>query len=391
MNRMTCSTDSLIRETERASTPAKLYVHVPFCHAKCAYCDFYSTPNAKWMEGYVDAAINEWNSRRLLAIDGVDTVYLGGGTPSSLPLPLLSRLLEALPSENLTEFTIEVNPEDVSDGWVSFIKSETAIDRVSMGIQSFSDEELRAVSRRHTAANAVDAYGRLRQSGIGNISCDLIYGLPGQTRESWRQSVENLLSLRPEHISAYMLSYEEGTRLYAKLISGKLSEADDDTAYGMYVDLCDMLRDAGYYHYEISNFALPGMEAKHNSAYWDGSRYIGIGPGAYSWDGANRSFNPSDIKAYIECGGEDFNIIETETIDNRFNDVVMTSLRTANGLDINKLRRDFGNMYADDLEKELPPLLDSGELTLSADNILTIPESKWFVSNRIILPLIRVD
>lgn len=368
----------------------KLYVHVPFCHAKCAYCDFYSTPNARWMEGYVDAAINEWNSRQAKAADGVDTVYLGGGTPSSLPNDLLKRLLDALPTDNLIEFTIEANPEDVTDDWVRFIREETAIDRVSMGIQSFSDEELRAVSRRHSVDDAILAYNHLRDGGIENISCDLIYGLPGQTRETWRESVSTLLSLHPEHISAYMLSYEEGTRLYAKLIAGKITEVDDDTAFGMYTDLCDMLRAAGYRHYEISNFALPGREAKHNSSYWDGSQYIGIGPGAFSWDGVYRSYNPSDIKKYIEFHGLNFSEIEPETTDNRFNDAVMTALRTAKGLDLTKLRVDFGDEIVDELESELPPLIESGDLSLSRNHILTIPEHKWFISNSILLPLIRV-
>lgn len=371
--------------------PTKLYVHVPFCHAKCAYCDFYSTPHHRWMEGYVETAIKEWRNRRNFAPEGIDTIYIGGGTPSSLPIKLLKRLIDDLPTENLKEFTIEANPEDVTDDWVRFIREQTAIDRVSMGIQSFSDEELHAVSRRHSTKDAIDAYTLLRGYGIENISCDLIYGLPGQTRESWRESVTALIALRPEHISAYMLSYEEGTRLYAMLLAGKIEEVDDDTAFGMYSDLCEMLRDAGYRHYEISNFALPGKEAKHNSAYWDGSKYIGIGPGAFSWDGVNRSYNPSDVRRYIESEGLNFNMVESETLDNRFNDVVMTALRTARGLDLTMLRKEFGDKMADELDCELPPLLDKGDLMISEDHILTIPEAKWFISNSIMMPLIRVE
>lgn len=371
--------------------PAKLYVHVPFCHSKCAYCDFYSTPHAKWMEGYVDAAINEWENRKYMAPAGVDTIYLGGGTPSSLPVALLGKLLSALlVTDDIREFTIEANPEDVTSEWVSFIREHTGINRVSMGIQSFSDTELRLISRRHSAADAIRAYKMLRAEGIGNISCDLIYGLPGQTLDSWKRSLDTLISLAPEHISAYLLSYEEGTRLHAMLSTGKIKEADEDTIYDMYGYMCDALRSAGYNHYEISNFALPGKEAVHNSSYWDGSIYIGIGPGAYSWDGIHRIYNPSDIKRYIASAGVDFGVTEDETVDNRFNDTIMTALRTRKGLDLKVLTEEYGEGIVDEMKAQLPPLLAEGHLCLSDGNILTIPEKHWLISNSILLPLIRV-
>lgn len=370
--------------------PSKLYIHVPFCHAKCAYCDFYSTPNAKWKEGYVDAAINEWNRRKHEAPEGIDTIYLGGGTPSSLPTALLGKLLSALPTgDGIKEFTIEVNPEDVTGEWVKFITEETGIDRVSMGIQSFSDDELKFISRRHSAADAVKAYETLRAGGIDNISCDLIYGLPGQTLDSWKRSLDKLIEMRPEHISSYLLSYEEGTRLYAMLSAGKVTEADEDTVFGMYDYLCESLRSVGYSHYEISNFALPGRVAKHNSSYWDGSRYIGIGPGAHSWDGVNRSYNPSNLKEYIAANGENFGVVEEETDDNRFNDTIMTALRTAKGLDMGKLAEEFGKEAVDEMKAELPALLAKGEVELKG-NVLCIPEKHWLVSNSIMMPLIRV-
>lgn len=343
------------------------------------------------MGEYVDAAVNEWKLRCHTAPAGIDTIYIGGGTPSSLPPELLLKLLSSLPvTDRIKEFTIEANPEDVTPAWVKFIREYTAIDRVSMGIQSFSDEELKIVGRRHTAADAVSAYELLRSEGIGNISCDLIYGLPGQTFDSWRRSLDRLISLRPEHVSAYLLSFEEGTRLYAMLSAGKVSEADEGLITEMYDYLCEALRSAGYVHYEISNFALPGKKAVHNSAYWDGSPYIGIGPGAYSWDGANRSYNPSNLRDYIASGGENFGVMEIETVDNRFNDSVMTSLRTLRGLDLDILERDYGTPVVDEMKSALPPLIEQGYLCLSDDNILTIPEKHWLISNSILLPLIRV-
>lgn len=368
--------------------PSKLYIHVPFCHAKCAYCDFYSTPRRELMEAYVETVLHEWELRKPEAID---TIYLGGGTPSSLPKELLLKLLSAVtPGTPLREFTIEVNPEDVTAEWVSFLSRNTAVDRVSMGIQSFVDDELKFISRRHTASEAVAAYRHLREGGIRNISCDLIYGLPHQTLDSWKHSLDTLLDLRPEHISAYLLSYEEGTKLSAMLSVGKVTETDEQTVIEMYRYLCDALRDAGYRHYEISNFALPGKEAVHNSSYWDGSTYIGLGPGAYSWDGTARSFNPSDLKGYINSRAENFSITEEENFDNRFNDAVMTALRTSCGLNLKTLEQEFGAKPVAELRSELPPLISQGHITLDANDILTIPEEHWLISNSILLPLIRV-
>lgn len=370
----------------------KLYIHVPFCHAKCYYCDFYSSPNNKWMEGYVDAVINEWNHRKLTAPGPVDTIYLGGGTPSSLPLPLLERLLSALPSTGLREFTIEANPEDVTPEWVRFITERTSINRVSMGFQTFDDTELAAIGRRHSAAQSLNALELLRAHGISNISCDLIYGLPGQDLESWQRSLDTLIGCRPQHISAYLLSYEPGTRLDVMLAKGKVSETDEETVSQMYRYLCVATANAGYSHYEISNFALPGYEAIHNSSYWNGSPYIGIGPGAHSWDGSNRSANPSDLKRYVECRGEGFGVIEEETDSNRFNDHTITSLRTSAGLNLGTVMQKFGPDYLSELKAQAKPLIASGDLIYVAEtDTLHIPESKWLVSNPILLQLIKVD
>ncbi|WP_290147261.1 coproporphyrinogen-III oxidase family protein, partial [uncultured Duncaniella sp.] len=207
----------------------KLYIHVPFCHSKCAYCDFYSTHRKEWMEAYTDALINEWRVRSETFDEGIDTLYFGGGTPSSLPTALLKRIIDALGLDTrlLREATIEANPEDVSPEWVRFIVNETPLRRVSMGIQSFDDSELHTVGRRHTAARAIEATEILRAEGIANISCDLIYGLPGQDMKSWKRSLSTLTGLRPEHISAYLLSYEPGTRLFAMLDKGKIEETPD--------------------------------------------------------------------------------------------------------------------------------------------------------------------
>lgn len=369
----------------------KLYIHIPFCKSKCAYCDFYSTPRLELMESFVDSAINEWKSRSKGLDEPIDTLYLGGGTPSSLPPQLLSRLLSALPlTDAIREATIEANPDDISPEWVSFITGETPFRRVSMGIQSFSDTELSAISRRHSAADAVKAFETLRAGGIDNISCDLIYGLPGQDCRSWEKSLERLIDMRPEHISAYLLSYEPGTRLYARLSQGKVAEADEDTVEKMYSILCSKTAEAGYGHYEISNFALPGREAVHNSSYWDGSPYIGLGPGAHSWDGKCRSYNPSNLKDYINAGGVGFGVIEEEDDDNRFNDMIITRLRTRRGLLLSEIREQFGESVLNDFLADSRPLEKEGLLTVTEDGRYSVPEEKWLMSNSILLPLIRV-
>lgn len=369
----------------------KLYVHIPFCGSKCAYCDFYSTPRREWMEAFVDSAVREWRLRSENLTEGVDTLYFGGGTPSSLPVTLLKRLIDGLGLDApLREATIEANPEDVTPEWVAFIAGETPFRRVSMGIQSFADAELSAIGRRHDAERAVRAYRTLREGGIGNISCDLIYGLPGQDMKSWEKSLSSLIALRPEHISAYLLSYEPGTRLFVQLEKGKITEADDQLVTDMYACLCESTRAAGYRHYEISNFALPGREAIHNSSYWDGSPYIGIGPGAHSWDGTNRAFNPSNLKEYIDRKGIGFLEIEEETTDNRFNDMLITRLRTARGISLAEISAAFGERIAAEFAAQCQPLVADGLMTLSPDGQYKIPENHWLTSNSILLKLIRV-
>lgn len=367
----------------------KVYVHVPFCRSKCVYCDFYSTPRLELMEAYADSVVNEWleqGGEKYVP----DTIYIGGGTPSSLPLPLLDGLADAvMPRDErirLREFTIEANPEDVTPQWASHIASQTGVGRVSMGIQTFHDPILRFLGRRHDSAKAVRAIDELRAAGISNISCDLIYGLPGQTFEMWQADLDRLISLRPEHISAYLLSYEPRTRLGVMLAKGKVEEAPDELAERMYDYLCEATRDVGYEHYEISNFALPGFRARHNSSYWDGSDYLGLGPGAHSMVAGVRWYNPSNLKLYLDHEGVGTRIIEQEDAKNRFNDMLITSLRTVDGLDPGSVPDEFAENFITTTRR----LLDSGQLVQTSSGRLLIPEGKWLTSNSILLELIEI-
>lgn len=369
-----------VRAYRTAFLMAGLYVHIPFCHSKCAYCDFYSVANHSRMKEVTRRIIKEFNTRRN-EVGGIRTLYFGGGTPSILPLDLFRSLAECLREDSISEFTIEVNPEDVTaeavDAWTS-----AGVNRVSMGVQSFNAGELKAVRRRHTPDDAVRAYEIFRSGGIANISLDLIYGLPGQDFQSWKSSLDKLLAMRPEHFSAYCLSYEPGTLLYRRLERGETRQADDGLVEEMYIYLCSAAKRAGYGHYEISNFALPGRHSRHNSSYWDGTPYLGLGPGAHSCDNQGvRRINPADILTYLNSNPAF--IIEDENRDERVNDEIITGLRTARGLDLQKIDTD----YCDEILANAATHLRCGNLVLD-DSRLYIPERHWLIADAIMRDVI---
>lgn len=361
---------------------AGIYVHVPFCHAKCAYCDFYSIANTRYIDEFIKAISAEYDSRRGEIPQEVATLYFGGGTPSILKPEHFLALSSIFYGLHPVEFTIEVNPEDVTDErihtWLS-----CGVDRVSMGVQSLIDAELRGVNRRHTAKEALDAIERLQKNGISNISADLIYGLPGQTQNSWINSLDTLLGTGITHLSCYCLSYEEGTLLYRRLSEGLITQADDDAITCYYNNLCARTTEKGFEHYEISNFALPGFRSRHNSSYWTGTPYLGLGPGAHSLgtDGLRR-FVPNDIRAYINNPRHAL-IVDEESVTDRLNDYIMISLRTAAGLDMNT----FNERQRSYLLRQAQGYITSGNLIHSSTNRLIIPESSWLISDAIIRDL----
>lgn len=299
-----------------------IYLHVPFCGSFCTYCDFYSEicRSRQAFNEYADAVIAEIRDRRkelemnMSAQDAVNTLYIGGGTPSVLPLDVLSRIVGAVsqterlslvtepvevttPTELFDEFTVEVNPEDIVEKGREYVRGLLAlgVNRISMGIQSFNDDILRWMNRRHDAGNAVKAFHILRESGVRNISIDLIFGISQLTDETWKDTIEKALELSPEHISAYQLSIEEGSALAKMVADGRYVEASEEQCRRQYDILCRCLGRSGYHHYEISNFAKPGFEAVHNSAYWHRAPYIGLGPGAHSLTGNVRSWNSQEL------------------------------------------------------------------------------------------------
>lgn len=275
-----------------------MYVHIPFCKSRCRYCDFYSTTLLHRRKEYVEALLREIEVR---GVRNPDTIYLGGGTPSVLEAEDIARILEAIGTEKAVEVTMEVNPGDVVKVVGRWSLVVRLINRVSMGVQSFQDELLRRIGRRHTAAEAREAIRTLREAGIKNLSIDLMYGLPGQTMDMWKADIDEAIRTGAEHISCYCLSYEEGTPMWQDLQAGRVTETDDETENRMYDYLCDRLKAAGYEHYEVSNFAKKGYRAVHNSNYWNDTPYVGIGAGAHSYDGRRRYWNKSDIDTYIRA------------------------------------------------------------------------------------------
>ena len=380
------STKSYIRNV--VTKTGGIYIHVPFCQKRCIYCDFYSTTYAlEWKRSYVSALRREMLMRHA-EIDSsrVPSLYIGGGTPSQLPSALLLEMFRSI-TETFTladdaEVTIEVNPDDVTPELIAALR-QTSVNRISMGVQTFSDELLRFLNRRHTSAQALRAVQLFREAGYNNISLDLIYGLPGQTFEDWTHDVRQLLKLDVPHLSAYALSYEEGTPLYKMLQEGKVSEASEELSWQMYEYLMDEAAAAGMEHYEISNFAKPGMHARHNSSYWDGSPYLGLGPGAHSYDGKSvRRSNDTSLKDYVEAKGEVPHQTEPLTSKELYDELVMTRLRTASGLQLSVLTPEQKSYCLQMSE----PHVNAGNLLREGD-VLRLSRKGIFISNSIISDL----
>lgn len=317
-----------------------IYIHIPFCRSRCRYCDFYSTTLLSRRREYVDAVVEE-AKQRIHALPR--TIYFGGGTPSMLDVSDIERILRTITPhpENVEEITLEANPGDLSGAYLTALR-RMGVNRLSIGIQTLDDTLLRTIGRRHTAAEAIRAVEMAHEAGFDNISVDLIYGLPSQTMAQVEADVEAILRLGATHISTYCLSYEDGTPLTAMRDRGDIEEQDDEVLNTMYDTICSRLCEAGYEHYEVSNFALPGCRSRHNSSYWNNTPYIGLGAGAHSYDGCRREWNPSDLDAYIEGIRTNDLVREGETLGEveRHEEVIMLGLRTSEGIDISLLEGD---------------------------------------------------
>lgn len=350
-----------------------LYIHIPFCKHKCAYCSFYSLENFDKSE-YIDALIRCVKYCGAKTAQKADTVYIGGGTPSVLPPKLIYRLFEAVRQSfcitGNAEITIEANPESCTDEFLD-TALKCGANRLSLGVQSFCDSELCAVGRIHTSDGALSAVKRARAAGFDNISCDLIFGLPGQTPLSFEKSLNTLIGLEIGHVSCYNLQIEEGTPLERL----KIAVPDEEQQEKMYFLACGTLESAGFEHYEISNFAKPGYRSRHNSSYWTGKDYLGLGPAAHSKLGDMRfSFLP-DIGRF--CARTDFEFDTGEKITDPLFERIMLSLRTDRGLELSLLKNSGG----------LVKRLVGAGYAFTENGVLHLSDSGFYLSNSIISEL----
>ena len=374
---------------------AGIYIHIPFCKKRCIYCDFYSSTDNRLVDKYIDALCIEIESR-LHEIDknNITTIYIGGGTPSQLSATQLGEIINFIKSKIdfslIEEFTIEVNPDDVTYDYIKECIT-FGINRVSMGIQSFVDEELKIINRRHDSSQAIKAIETIKSAGISNISIDLIYGLPLQTIESWIYSARKAIEMNVPHISCYNLSYEEGTTLYKMRDMGEIKECDEDTCIEMYDILVKMLADADFEHYEISNFAKRGYYSRHNSNYWNLTPYLGLGAAAHSFDGAIRRYNPSSIQKYTSNKSESGIAYEEEqeTLYEQFNEYIMINLRTMWGVNTQKVKTIFGEELRNHLIKYSRRFIESGDLK-EKENTIVLSEKGIMLSDYIIRTLMFV-
>lgn len=375
---------------------AGIYLHIPFCKQKCNYCDFYKEVSQHATDQFTGALVSELRLRAAyLNSASVRTIYFGGGTPSVVRYDQFQKIFDVLHSEyNINpsaEITLEANPDDLNPAYLAMLK-RLPFNRLSIGIQSFDDKELRSVNRRHTAQQAIQAVHDAREAGFSNLSIDLIYGLPGQTMDQWKYNLERAFGLHPEHISAYGLTYEEGTGLWKQRARGKIVEVADEVMLQMYRYMLLQMNDKGYDAYEISNFALPGYRSQHNSSYWQLTPYLGVGPSAHSYDGISREWNIANLQRYmvgIESGNP-FTEKEVLTEQDAFNDFVMVKLRTKEGINLTETESRFGKMMKDWLFRQSNTYLRSRHLMLEEDSLRLSLEGIE-ISNRIIADLMKTD
>lgn len=374
---------------------AALYIHIPFCAKRCLYCDFFSNTEMNYKTPYLDALVREMEARKAyLEGEALDTIYFGGGTPSQLSPADFDRLFEAIDrhfdASRCSEITLEANPDDMTADYVAAL-GRLPFNRISMGVQSFDETDLRFLNRRHTAGQAIRAVELCRKNGIGNLSIDLMYGLPGQTLSGWEANLRQALALDVPHLSAYHLIYEEGTALYRLKEAGKVRPVTEETSLRFFTTLIDTLAKAGYLHYEISNFARPGCFSKHNTAYWTGRKYLGLGPSAHSYNGIEREWNVASLTDYLKGIATGRPALEKEPLDarTRYNDYILTGLRTMWGIDLAAIQQQFGHAMRLYCERQAASYVAQDLLTRNG-NVLTLTKAGIFISDGIMSDLMKV-
>jgi putative oxygen-independent coproporphyrinogen III oxidase len=374
-----------------------LYLHIPFCQSKCFYCDFYSMVSPERKEDFVSALLQELKDETTFLGTGkpaLRTIYFGGGTPSQLSTSDFERIFRVIDDcfdlTRCEEITLEANPDDLTPSYIAEL-CRLPFNRLSIGVQSFEDSELRNINRRHTADAAAQAILECDRQGIGNISLDLMYGLPGQTLESFGRTVARALSLPVKHISSYALSWEEGSVLYDKRQKGELHQASDEMLEACYFQLKDSLEKGGFEHYELSNFARAGFHSKHNSSYWNGTPYLGVGPGAHSFDGLVRRSNIPSLDKYLVGVRGSGAFREMEELDDRirYNELVLTRLRCLSGMDMEELAALFGEARRDYCLSNAGRSIRNGTLALEEGKLM-LTRKGLFIADTLLSDLLDV-
>ena len=374
---------------------AGIYLHIPFCRQACTYCNFHFTTSLRYRDELIRAMATEAEEQNWYTGDEkLDTIYFGGGTPSLLTISELDLLLDTIRKNysiaSDVELTLEANPDDISLEKLKVWKN-SGINRLSIGVQSFFEEELRWMNRAHNATEARKSL-ELALGEFDNITMDLIYGSPLLTDEGWKENVDTATGLGIPHLSCYALTVEEKTPLHKNILSRKSQPVDPDKQARQFLLLMQWLREKGYEHYEVSNFAKPGFRSRHNSAYWKGSTYLGIGPSAHSFNGRERSWNIANNNMYIQQVSQGNMVREKETLssEQRWNELIMISLRTLEGIDLDRIEKEWGTPARQDAEKQLEKYVSSGHVSI-AQSQARLTDTGMLLADGIASDLFRVS
>jgi len=360
---------------------AGIYLHIPFCKRKCHYCDFYSTTNIELADNLINAIKSEIKIRySYLSNEKIESIYFGGGSPSMLSISQVEILINEIKKyfvvDSNSEITFECNPDDLSFTYLKCLK-ELGINRISIGIQSFNDEVLEFLNRRHNSKGGIDAICWAKDAGFDNISIDLMFGIPGMSNEVYKESLMKAINFKTKHISAYHLNIEPNTLLYKKLAKGLIKNIDEEISLNQFELTIDKLKENGYKHYEISNYALNGYESKHNWLYWSNGKYIGIGPSAHSYNGESRQWNINNTSKYINSISNNANFFDIEVLtdSNKFNEYILTSLRTSKGLSVEYVHNNFDECVYNHFIKILYKFINEGYIVSDKDG-------NWIINKR---------
>ncbi len=373
-----------------------IYIHIPFCKKKCHYCNFYSSTLLRYKPDFIEALLKEIDLRNNYLSSGpVQTIYIGGGTPSLLPVEDLTKIFDKLYDTfqitNDAEITLETNPDDLTEQYLSDLR-RLPLNRLSIGIQSFYDDDLHFLNRIHSSKQALISIERSQNKGFTNLSIDLIYGIPTLTGEKWAHNLQRAFTMNIPHISAYALTVESKTALEQLILKGKIQHLDETIMVEHFHLLCDQMDKNGYTHYEISNFCKDNQFARHNVSYWTDESYLGLGPAAHSYNGNSRQWNQANVKTYIESLAQDHPDFELELLNpnQHYNEYVMTSLRTIWGCNVMVVQEKFGNDLKEHLLCQAKRWIDSGHLIHQA-GILMLTRSGQLFADKIASEMFMVD